>query len=448
MKLSALIFMLILSACSSIYVPAEVSQVEGDAVVAVIPLTQSSLIQANRSSIYVPRSIPSAFNMTAEIGSELRETVLLPNGPLKPELRPSPLVLRLPPSVVRSPYLIGVGDVLVLATPAGGTSIEELTGLLAAQNRRQGYTVQGDGSITIPAVGRVQVGGSTLSAAEDAIFASLIDSQIDPSFSVEISEFNSQRISIGGMVRNPSIVKISLWPVYLNEALAAVGGVEISDPEFSSVRIYRDGELYQIPMTDFNSNAQLQRLELLDGDSIFVDTEFRLDRAQSYFEQQIRIVELQSNSRESALAELNAEVSIRRSQLSEERNNFNNRIDLGAVNRDYVYLTGETAQQTRLPMPFGQQLTLADALFESGGVAVATGNPAQIYVIRSKDEESPVIAWQLDGSNVVNMVLATRFELRPNDVVFVAEQPVTRWNRIIRQLTPSLIMSSVNAVAN
>ena len=111
-------------------------------------------------------------------------------------------------------------------------------------------------------------------------------------------------------------------------------------------------------------------------------------------------------------------------------------------------MTGETTQQIRYPMPFEQQLTLADALFEAGGVAVATGNPAQIYVLRSKNVEGPVIAWQLDGSNVLNMLLATQFELRPNDIIFVAEQPVTRWNRIIRQLTPSLILSSVSAVAN
>jgi polysaccharide export outer membrane protein len=447
-KTITFILIFILSACSSIYVPLEVSQVDGGANVAVIPLTSSSLLEANRSSIYIPRTIPAAFNTIAEGGSSLRGPLVLPVGPLQPEVRPSSLALRLPPTVARVPYLIGVGDVLVLATPAGGNSIEELTGLLAAQNRRQGYTVQGDGSITIPAVGRVQVGGSTLSVAEDAIFSSLIDSQIDPSFSVEISEFNSQRISIGGMVRNPSIVKISLWPVYLNEALASVGGIETADPEFSSVRIYRNGELYQIPMTDFNSNGQLQRLELLDGDSVFVDSEFRLDRAKAYFEQQIRIVELQNASRESALAELNAEVLLKRSELSEERNNFSNRIDLGAVDRDFVYLTGETSQQIRLPMPFGQQLSLADALFEAGGVAVATGNPSQIYVLRTVNDQSPVIAWQLDGSNVVNMVLATRFELRPNDVVFVAEQPVTRWNRIIRQLTPSLILSSVSAIAN
>ena len=43
-------------------------------------------------------------------------------------------------------------------------------------------------------------------------------------------------------------------------------------------------------------------------------------------------------------------------------------------------------------------------------------------------------------------MLATRFELRPDDVIFIAEQPVTRWNRVIQQITPSLI-TSVTAAA-
>ncbi|MBL4629174.1 MAG: hypothetical protein JKY00_14285 [Roseicyclus sp.] len=59
---------------------------------------------------------------------------------------------------------------------------------------------------------------------------------------------------------------------------------------------------------------------------------------------------------------------------------------------------------------------------------------------------SGVIAYRLDGSNVANLVLATRLELRPGDVVFVAEQPVTRWNRVIDQITPSIINLGAAAV--
>jgi polysaccharide export outer membrane protein len=437
-----------LSACGVAYIPAEIRQGEGGAAVQVVPLTNVSLLDANRGSSYAPRQLPSAFEATAGMGAGLRGLGALPEAPVQAELRPPPLQLRTPPSVTRGPYQIGVGDVLVLATPAGGGSVEELTGLLAAQNRRQGYTVQDDGSITIPDVGRVQVGGSTLSATEDAIFGKLIERQINPSFSVEISEFNSQRVSIGGAVRNPTVIPIRLGPVYLNEALAAVGGVETADPEFASVRIYRDGELYQIPLSEFNNNSQLQRLELLDGDSVYVDTQFRLDRAEAYFEQQIRVAELRRSARTDALTELTAEIAIRRKQLAEVRSNFRDRLEIEAVDRDYVYLTGEVRQQIRYPMPFARQSSLADALYEAGGIAESTGNPGQIYVLRGATGSGQVTAWHLDGSNVVNMVLATRFELRPNDVVFVAEQPVTRWNRVVQQLVPSLLISGANAVAN
>lgn len=448
MRHLAVLAFLFVSACGVAYIPAEIRQGEGDAAVQVVPLTNVSLLDANRGSSYVPRQLPSAFDATAGIGAGLRGFGAIPEAPIQAELRPTTLQLRPPPAVERGPYLIGVGDVLVLATPSGGGSVEELTGLLAAQNRRQGYTVQDDGSITIPDVGRVQVGGSTLSAAEDAIFSKLIESQIDPSFSVEISEFNSQRVSIGGAVRNPTVMPIRLGPVYLNEALAAVGGVETTDPDFTSIRIYRGGELYQIPLDDFNGSSQLQRLELLDGDSVYVDTEFSLDRAEAYFEQQIRVAELRRSVRTDALAELSAEIAIRRNQLAEERSNFRDRLAIEAVDRDYVYMTGEVGEQIRFAMPFERQSTLADALYEAGGVAVSTGNPGQIYVLRSTSEVGPVTAWHLDGSNVVNMVLATRFELRPNDVVFVAEQPVTRWNRVVQQLVPSLIISGVNAASN
>jgi polysaccharide export outer membrane protein len=45
------------------------------------------------------------------------------------------------------------------------------------------------------------------------------------------------------------------------------------------------------------------------------------------------------------------------------------------------------------------------------------------------------------------MSLATRFKMQPNDIVFIAEQPITRWNRALKQVFPSVI-SLGNAVTN
>jgi polysaccharide export outer membrane protein len=70
-------------------------------------------------------------------------------------------------------------------------------------------------------------------------------------------------------------------------------------------------------------------------------------------------------------------------------------------------------------------------------------------VLRGSDdpmEFDSLTAWQLNTKNAAALTLATRFELRPNDIIFVAEQPVTKWNRVINQITPSLITSGVSAI--
>ena len=62
-------------------------------------------------------------------------------------------------------------------------------------------------------------------------------------------------------------------------------------------------------------------------------------------------------------------------------------------------------------------------------------------------EFGSVTAWQLDASNAASLLLATRFELRPDDVIFVSEQAITQWNRVISQFTPGLLNSTINALA-
>lgn len=98
--------------------------------------------------------------------------------------------------------------------------------------------------------------------------------------------------------------------------------------------------------------------------------------------------------------------------------------------------------QSRFALPFEQTATLADALYDEGsGFDTTVADVRQIYVLRASDdprEFGAVTAWQLDASNAVNLTLATRFELRPDDIIFIAEQPVTRWNRAISQILPSI----------
>ncbi|GGE38238.1 hypothetical protein GCM10011360_27550 [Primorskyibacter flagellatus] len=438
----------LLSGCGAVYMSPRVT--DGDGKVRILELTPQTVLAANRAS-YSPKELPAVFFAAAGGPSAGRGIGATPPAALEPEQRPAALTLRVPPQAPMRPYTIGIGDVLLIATRGNTSTVEELSGLLAAQNRRQGYTVQDDGAIAIPEIGRVPVAGRTLEEAETALFQRLVENQIDPSFSVEIAEFNSKRVAIGGAVTEATVVPITLTPLTLDQALAAAGGIATRDLDYASIRLYRDGTLYQIPLADYLSQPNLQKLRLMDGDSVFVDTEFELERAQAYFSEQIELADYRQRARSQALAELEAEVNLRRDSLQEQRDNFRDRMEFDGVERDYVYLTGEVAKPSRFALPFGRQATLADALYSEGGFLNETANPGQIYVLRDSGDPADfgaVTAWHLDARNAANLTLATRMELRPNDVVFIAEQPVTRWHRVVKQIIPSLITGGATLATN
>ncbi|EBA13986.1 polysaccharide biosynthesis/export family protein [Roseobacter sp. CCS2] len=435
-----------LSACGAAYISPQVKADDGK--VRIVPLTSESVLIANRDT-RTPDQIPDVFFRTAGSPSAMRGAGAAPPPSLTEQRRPATLDTRPPPNTAPGPYRIGVGDVLLLATPSSGGTVEELSGLLAAQNSREGYTVQDDGAIAVPDVGRIMLAGLTLEEAEAQLFQSLVENRIDPTFSLEIAEFNSKRVSVGGAVGKPAVVPIALTPLFLDEAIALSGGIATPDIDFASIRVYRDGVLYQIPLVAYLRDPGLQKTRLLAGDSIFVDTAFELERAQAYFAEQITLAQFRQQGRVQALAELTAEVELRRAALIEARNNFREKVELDAVARDFVYLTGEVTQPGRFPLPFGRQATLADALFAEGGFSSETGNPGQIYVLRSSSEDiRAVTAWHLDAANVTNLLLATRMNLLPNDILFIAEQPVTRWNRVVQQLVPSLVTTGAGIATN
>ena len=439
-----------LAGCEVVYrSPMIMAGVEDGTSVRVTRMTPTSVLQANQSP-YRPRSLPAAFSRTAGTATSQPGIGALPDAVFQPDA-PQTLPTRVPPAVDPGPYTIGVGDVVLLSTPGGRSSVEELSGLLAAQNSRQGYTVQDDGAINIPNVGRVRIADLTIEQAEDVLFQRLVESQIEPTFSLEIAEFNSRRVSIGGAVGRPGVLPITLRPLQLGDALATMGGVAAPNLEFASVRIYRDGTLYQIPVETLYQNGDLLNIRLIDGDAVFVDTGFELDQAQAFFQQQIILVQTRQQARANALAALNSEVAIRRGELEEARANFQARTELGAEDRDYVYLMGEVSNQTRLPLPYEQTATLADAIFgPAGGITSETGDVSQIYVLRASADPAEfgvVNAWHLDARNAANFTLMSQFELRPDDIIFVAQQPITRWNRAISQILPS-VFSAANVASN
>lgn len=73
---------------------------------------------------------------------------------------------------------------------------------------------------------------------------------------------------------------------------------------------------------------------------------------------------------------------------------------------------------------------------EAGGLNATSGDPRQIYVVRSAAKEQAKI-YHLDASAPMAYALAEGFELKSHDVVYVDPVPLVRWNRVISLILPS-----------
>lgn len=491
-----------LAGCTNLYTSPQVNAEDPSAGVAVeiIPMTLGAIRDANATP-YTPRRLPAGFfppqpgparqlalprnvvppapriprTTTASEAatlSPLPETVSAPADP------PARIRTRLPAPEQPQPYRIGISDTLLIslekANPAGAGATQDQAG-------RRAYVVQDDGAVALPDLGRIPLAGLTLPEAQAVLFEAMVTQQRDPSFSLEISGFNSQRVSIGGAVEEPQLAPITLKPLFLDEALQIAGGVTPDAADQAVIRLFRDGQLFEANLSDLFSDNGLQRVLLKDGDALYIDRAYDLGQAQRYFEEQLRLRDADLNARRFAFettrtrfqtAQLEAtlqQIELQRIQIAqsirnlrvlvenqnrllrqEERSSnetvrasFRERLELGAVAQDFAYLAGEVEKQGRFALPFERFATLADVLFSSGGLPTATGDPSQIYVLRLEDS-GRLQAFRLDATNAANLTVATRFEMRPRDIVFVAEQPVTVWNRVVSQLIPNLFSSAAN----
>nr|WP_170541638.1 hypothetical protein [Ruegeria arenilitoris] len=87
-------------------------------------------------------------------------------------------------------------------------------------------------------------------------------------------------------------------------------------------------------------------------------------------------------------------------------------------------------------------------MFYEGGYSTRTADASQIYVLRASpkpEEFGAVTAWHLDARNPAALSIAARTELRPNDIVFIREQPITTWGRALDQFLPSLVNAGLDA---
>ena len=179
-----------------------------------------------------------------------------------------------PPAQFSATYKVGANDVLGIKV----FGEEELS------NK---YTVDTDGSITFPLIGRFQVGGKTTREIEEGLTKALVPDWLKRGqVSVEIAQYRSRSIFVMGEVRNPGRYSIE-GPMTLLEVIANAGSTTATASNTIIVQRYKEGlaatvgapampgddrsaEVLRISLEELREGKLSANLLLQDSDTIIV----------------------------------------------------------------------------------------------------------------------------------------------------------------------------------
>ena len=283
-------------------------------------------------------------------------------------------------------YVVGAGDVLLINLyvvsadgESGLTRIFPKAPALVSENR---FLVNGDGTITIPYAGKINVGGIPFVEVRQRTERALSKYFLNPQLEMSVADFGSSRAIISGEVNEPQELTLTHKPLTVMDAITQAKGV-LPTADLRSASITRD-------------NGTIEK----------IDVAALIYEGASHYNKMIYAGDT----------------------LTIPRNHANQ-----------LYVMGEVVEPKTLTIS-AAGMNLTEALGEVKGLEAESADSSKIYVLREhvgvQQDKRKLSIYHLDGSDPKTYVYATKFKVQPQDVVYIGTQEVTNWSRFINQLLP------------
>ena len=240
------------------------------------------------------------------------------------------------------------------------------------------------GNILIRGVGSLKAKNRSLAEVQADITRILMDKGLTPNFQLEVTGFESKKFFLVTENNGTKAVPLTDTVVDLKDAVLsniATQTISQGSATFKVVELIRNGVSYRMSWQKMLSGGASNVL-IQDGDTIKLkDFDYKLGQ---------------------------------------------------------VFALGGAGNAELVPIDPSKRETLADILFSpKGALNNLLAKRSEVYLLRGRN---PSVAYHLDAQNVSRILVAAQTELRPNDIVYVADRPIISFSRTLAELNPLRIL--------